>query len=234
MSVKGWVPVRMNKQSIIHNMTMCPKKYIDISVPVSPSSVCWPGSHCVEFSKGKDMARGDAMNDTSIHMSIHTGTHIDAPLHFVANGKSVDQLPIEGFIGSALVLDLPEAQVIDAKILNSCNIHAQTDRVLFKTKNTKLLQKSPQVFDPGFVALSVDGAKWLVEKGIKLVGIDYLSIQGFHDGPQVHQILLNAGIIILEGLDLREVHGGEYELICLPIKLAGIEGAPVRAILREK
>ncbi|MBF0485488.1 MAG: cyclase family protein [Candidatus Omnitrophica bacterium] len=215
-------------------MTKIKERYIDISLPVSPGMVHWPGVPGVEFEATASMARGDASNDTTIRMNVHTGTHVDAPFHFVREGKGADQLAVDDLIGTVRVFDLGDVDKIDAHLLDGLKIPPQTKRVLFKTRNSGAWQKLSHVFDRSFVALTADGAQWIVDHEIRLVGVDYLSVQRFSDGPQTHQILLGAGVIALEGLNLGHVLPGEYELICLPVKLAGVDGAPARAILKEK
>lgn len=209
-------------------------KYIDISIPVWPGVVHWPGVPAIEFHKTQDMTRGDMTNDTTVRMNVHTGTHVDAPFHFFANGLTVDQLSMDDLIGPALVVYLSSVQAIDVKALKSLKIPASTRRLLFKTCNSDTWQKSPGDFDPNFVAMTAEAAQWVVKRGIKLVGIDYLSVQRFDDGPQTHQILLGAGLVVLEGLNLGHVSPGKYDLICLPIRLVGLEGAWARAILRRR
>lgn len=208
------------------------KKYYDISVPVSSHLPIWPDSQKIDFYRSLDMDRGDIANDTTIKLSVHTGTHVDAPLHFLKNGKSVDQLSLDTLIGRVRVLDVGEVDVIDSALLQSLSIDSDIQRLLFKTKNSSLWNTKTE-FEPNFVALSADAAQWLVEKQFILVGIDYLSIQRFYDNSDTHVILLNAEVVIIEGLNLIDVPEGDYELICLPIKLQGVEGAPSRVILRS-
>jgi arylformamidase len=205
-------------------------KYIDISVAVSPQLPTWPGSPKIKFQRNLELDRGDIANDTTIEFSVHTGTHIDAPLHFIAKGNSVDKLPLDVLIGSASVVDLLDVEVITAQTLENLSLSPQVERLLIRTRNSQLWQKSD--FEPDFVALSADAAQWIVDRGIRLIGVDYLSVQRFYDGPETHLILLGAETIVIEGLNLAHVSPGEYELICLPIKLAGVEGAPARVILK--
>jgi arylformamidase len=157
---------------------------------------------------------------------------VDAPLHFIENGATVEQLRLNILVGPARVVELPGINIITPDMLDAQKLPPETDRLLFKTKNSELWTDPGHEFNPNFVALSPESANWMVNKGIKLVGIDYLSIQMFKDAePLTHRLLLEAGIIIIEGLNLREVSPGVYQLICLPLKLAGCEGAPARAIL---
>lgn len=209
-------------------------EFIDISVPVWPGVVHWPGVPAVEFHKTRDISQGDLTNDTTICMNVHTGTHVDAPSHFFENGRTVDQLEIDDLIGQALVIDLQSVNIIDSNSLENLNIPPSTKRVLFKTTNSNNWKSQSNSFDCDFVAMTAEAAKWVVERGIRLVGVDYLSIQRFGDGPETHQILLGANVVILEGLNLDHVSPGEYHLICLPILFVGLEGASARAILRRE
>ena len=209
-------------------------KYIDISVPVSPNLPRWPGSPAIEFQRSLDLERGDIANDTTIRLSVHTGTHVDAPLHFVKEGSSVEQMPLDILMGTAFVADVSEVEVITPDTLEALALPTGTQRLLLRTRNSQMWQPVSSEFNPDFVAITADAAQWIVDRGIRLVGIDYLSIQRFYDGPETHLILLRSEVVIIEGLNLSEVPGGEYELICLPVKLAGVEGAPARAILRPR
>jgi arylformamidase len=160
---------------------------------------------------------------------------VDAPSHFIENGATVDQLPLDILIGRATVVELLNVDIITSEILETLALPVETKRLLFKTKNSGLWADPAHQFNPDFVALSAGAAECLVHKGVRLVGIDYLSVQLYKDAePLTHQILLGAGVIILEGLNLHKVRQGSYQLVCLPLKLAGSEGAPARAILIEK
>jgi arylformamidase len=180
------------------------------------------------------MEQGADVNDSDVFFNLHSGTHVDAPSHFVRSGSTADDLSLSSLIGSAYVVEVPrDIDCIDGLVLEALKIPDATKRLLLRTKNSDLWQTHPGEFVPDFVAINQDGAFWLVRHGIELVGIDYLSIQRFHDGPEAHVVLLEAGVIILEGANLGEVEPGWYELICLPMKLKGLEGAPVRALLKE-
>jgi arylformamidase len=210
-------------------------KIFDISVAIHPKLPVWPGDPQVVLERYRKLSKGDASNDSRLACSVHCGTHLDAPAHFIENGATVEQLPLDMLVGNATVVEFPEIDMITPDLLETQKLDSQTDRLLLKTKNSDLWTDPDHEFNPDFVALSAESARWMVNSGIKLVGIDYLSIQMFKDAePLTHRILLEAGIIILEGLNLREVKAGEYQLICLPLKLAGSEGAPARAILIER
>lgn len=207
-------------------------KYIDVSLAISPQLPRWPGSPEIQFKRNLDLEKGDVATDTSISFSVHTGTHVDAPQHFIKQGKSVDQLNLDQLIGEVYVAVLPNSvNVVTADLLQKLSLPSHIDRLLLRTNNSNLWHTNLD-FQQDFVALTADAAQWIVNQNIKLIGVDYLSVQRYHDGPETHQILLNADIIIIEGLDLSEVSEGFYELLCLPIKLKGVEGAPARVILK--
>lgn len=208
-------------------------KYIDITVPITPEMPVWPESLPVRFDKVFDMAHGDAHTDTDLHFSAHTGTHIDAPAHFVKNGKTVSDIPLDVLNGSALVIELMNVDVITSQELNKLMIPPNTKRLLIKTRNSNHWASGEMEFQKDFIALRKDAAQWIVNEGISLVAVDYLSVQPYYDGPETHQILLGADVIALEGVNLSNVNPGEYELICLPMRLIGTEGAPVRVLLKK-
>ena len=209
-------------------------KIFDISVPVTPASPVWPGDPQVVLERFRKISNGYDSNDSRIACGVHCGTHVDAPAHFIENGSTVEGLSLNILIGPAMVAEFPEIDRITPELLDNKNLPRRTKRLLLKTKNSDLWENPEHSFNQDFVALSAEAAAWMVERGIQLVGIDYLSIQLFSDNePQTHRTLLEAGIIILEGLNLREVQPGCYQLICLPLKLAGSEGAPARAVLIE-
>jgi arylformamidase len=159
---------------------------------------------------------------------------MDAPLHFVNGGKSVDKIRIESLIGEVYVAEIMGTNEITARHLEAKRLPSGINRLLIKTDNSRLWLERPDVFYEDFAAFRADAAQWLVDKKIELVGIDYLSVQKYGDSPAVHRILLGAEVVVLEGLNLHEVSEGYYELICLPIKLVGIEAAPIRAVLRKR
>ena len=191
----------------------------------------WPGDPDVAVERSLDMNRGDACNLTTLSASAHTGTHVDAPLHFLCDGASMDSMPLDALIGPARVIGIEDPVAIGVEELKAAGLRPG-DRVLFRTRNSdRRLLSGPFVDD--FVYLSASGARYLVETGVRAVGIDYLSIGGLHhDLVETHVTLLKAGIWIIEGLDLTETAPGDYEMICLPLRIAGAEGAPARAILR--
>lgn len=206
---------------------------IDISVPLDAATLpIWPGDPPFVRERFVKMEDGAALNVSRLSSGVHLGTHIDAPYHFVADGATVEQLDLSTLMGTAYVASLPTVDVITAADLAALALPTDTRRLLLHTRNSQHWANANPTFDKQFVAIAPDAAEWLVAQGIALVGIDYLSVQGYHDGPATHQILLRAGVIILEGINLSNVAPGTYELLCLPLKLVGSDGAPARAVLR--
>jgi len=203
----------------------------DITLTITPEMIVWPGDPPVNMHRTSSIASGDSSNVTQISMSCHTGTHVDAPDHFMNNGKTVESLSLDLLVGRAYVLHLPNVNLITASILMDADIPPRTRRLLFKTRNSDYWANGNKEFQADFVGLSVDAAELLVDRNVKLVGIDYLSIAPYKQGRPVHTILLDAGMVVIEGLDLSRVSQGRYTLHCLPLKLGGAEGAPTRAIL---
>jgi arylformamidase len=207
--------------------------WIDVSVPVLNRMPVWPGSPPVELIRRLDLSRGDPVNDTTLRFSVHTGTHLDAPLHFLANGASVDNLRLDVLIGPAWVTDLPGAEAVTAELLEAAGVPAGVTRLLVRTRNSVHWERDAS-FRTDYAALTADAAQWVVDRGIQLIAVDYLSVQRFDDGPATHLILLGAGVVVVEGLNLAAVEQGEYDLLCLPLRLVGAEGAPARAVLRKR
>ena len=206
-------------------------KIIDISVPLQSDMPIWPGSIGIHITRIKSFEDGDMVNVSKLECDVHTGTHIDAPSHFVENGATIEKLPLDILIGPVVVVDLPDVNIITASDLDNLGLPQGTKRLLFRTSNSELWRNEISEFQKDYVALSSDAARWIVDQEIHLIGVDYLSVQCYSDNPITHQILLKAGVIIVEGLNLIDVKQGTYQLICLPINLVGVEGAPVRAVL---
>jgi arylformamidase len=207
----------------------------DISVPLSASMPTYPGDPGIEISKWLTLANGDPANVSFIKFGAHTGTHVDAPAHFIEGAARVELLPLDVLIGETLVLEIPPDQmVIDEKVAeNVC--HTGATRVLFKTRNSDFWNQPDQPFRSNYTYLSTAAAKILVNGGVKLVGIDYLSIEKFQSEDfATHHALLSNSVVIVEGLDLRQVSPGRYELMCLPLRIrdGSGDGAPARAVLR--
>jgi arylformamidase len=208
----------------------------DISVAISPETTpTYPGDPAIEFVSWAAIARGDAANVTSLRMGAHTATHVDAPAHFIEHAPQVSAMPLDALLGEARVVELGETvEAIEASHI-AAHVPAGTTRVLFKTRNSDFWQSDGRAFRADFTHLRPDGARALLERGVQLVGIDYLSIEKFKSETfETHTTLLSAGVVIIEGLDLHEVSAGVYELLCLPLKLAAGsgDGAPARAVLR--
>jgi arylformamidase len=207
-------------------------KLHDISLPISNDLPVWPGDPAVSLTLQSSIITGDQCNITQLQMGVHTGTHIDAPSHFLKDGGTIDSIPVETLIGSCVVVELDAKDIIERNDL--CKIDPSIfPRVLIKTRNSELWANKCS-FNMNYVALGIDAAQYLVEMKFILVGIDYLSIEPFNtNGGPVHKLLLKNNITILEGLNLSGILPGAYEIICLPLKLQGCEGAPARVILRE-
>ena len=205
--------------------------WIDITVPLRSGMVHWPGDIPVSVDRVSDMDSGALANVREIHMSAHTGTHMDAPLHFIANGRSIDEMPFEATCGLARVVAV-EGPKIGLEALRSIKPQ-RGERLLFKTENSSRCWKRGRCFLKNFVALDTGGAQYLVDCGVQTIGVDYLSFGPYgEEGVAVHRIVLGAGLWAIEGLDLSAVEPGSYELVCLPLKLQGGDGAPARAMLR--
>ncbi len=203
----------------------------DISMGVQPSMPVWPGDPPVSLERVESMADGGHANVSRIACSVHVGTHVDAPIHFLDGAATVDKLALKVLVGRAYVVHLPRAEVLDAKVLDGAGIPPRTRRVLFRTRNSTQWARGERAFHKNYVAVDPSGAEWLVKKGVHLVGVDYLSVAPFRKGAETHRILLEAGAVIVEGLCLADVKQGRYTLYCLPLKLVGSDGAPARAIL---
>jgi arylformamidase len=200
---------------------------IDISVAVRRPMPIYPRNPAVAVERVQSIAAGDTANVSRLELGLHTGTHVDAPRHFIDDGPGAELLPLETMVGEAVVVDgTAIAGPIDAAALARCGVPAGAERVLLKTRNSALWSRDE--FTGDFVRLDGGGARWLVERGVRLVGLDYLSI----GDADAHRVLLGAGVVALEGLDLRHVEPGPYELLCLPLKVAGGDGAPARVVLR--
>lgn len=192
---------------------------IDISLPIGPSLAVWPGDPPVEVEPLTRVEEGDP-GVSRLALGTHTGTHVDPPAHFVSGGATVDELPLDVLVGPAVVADCTGGAPIDAARLEGLGLPAGTARLLLKTA-------------AGTAAglLTAGGAGWLVERGVRLVGADTLSIEPETEEYPVHRILLGAGVVIVEGLDLTAAAPGPYELVCLPLRITGGDGAPARAVL---
>ena len=209
-------------------------KFYDVTVLVFEEMPIWPKDPAVALPLAQSIARGDAANVTRIEMGAHTGTHLDAPIHFEPNGCGIDQLPLDVLVGPCHVFDLTAIPGhINRAILAQCDLRGVT-RALFKTRNSQRWARRERTFDPNFTAVAADGAAELVARGVKLVGVDYLSVEPFGSKEHpVHHALLRANVVVVEGLDLHGVPAGDYELLALPLRLRGADGAPARVVLRR-
>ncbi len=203
----------------------------DISVLVWPGMPTFPGEQGPRVKPDKEIVEGEPASVSILSLGTHTGTHVDPPSHFLTCGPTVEAVPLEALVGRAVVVALETVDKITAQDLDEANLPEGAERILFKTRNSRLWDLPG--FQTSFVGLSVDAALWLVERRVRLVGIDYLSIEPFHGSGDTHRTLLGGGAMILEGLDLRGVEPGEYILLCLPLKLDGGDGGPARAILLD-
>jgi arylformamidase len=207
----------------------------DISLTISPNLPTWPGDPGLELEQFESMDKGAHVNVTKISTSVHLGTHVDAPHHFLNDGRTVEGLPLEVLTGPCYVTQLPDGiEAITADVLGRTEITSEMKRILFGTRNSHLWARGETEFQTDFVAITEDGADWLVEHGVQLVGVDYLSVAPYGESDPTHHALLKAGVIIVEGLTLSNVMRGFYELYCLPLKIAGCDGAPARAILIQR
>lgn len=206
--------------------------WIDISVPLRNGMVVWPGDAPFERTSSFEIANGDPCNVSQISTTAHIGTHMDAPRHYLADGAGMETMPIAASVGSARVIEIQDPEAIRTSELEP-HRPARGERVLFKTRNSGHCWKTDH-FQKEFIYIAPEAARYLAECGVRTVGVDYLSVGGFESGgPETHRILLQAGVWIIEGLNLEHVDPGEYELICLPLKIIGGDGAPARAVLRK-
>ena len=198
-----------------------------MSVAIRDGMLHYPDNPGIKLVRARSIAEGDEVNISELDIGVHTATHVDAPVHFLANGDGADKLPLTPLIGSADVVDGTsiEQGPIDEAALRTLEIPADCTRLVLKTRNSELWALDH--FTRDFVRLDEGGARYIVERGIELIALDYLSI----GDPDAHRVLLSSGVIPLEGLDLRHVDAGRYTLVCLPLKLVGSDGAPARAVL---
>ncbi|HEY5946724.1 MAG TPA: cyclase family protein [Kofleriaceae bacterium] len=206
--------------------------WIDVTVAIRDGMVHWPDNPPIVVERVLDMARGDAANVTKLSLGVHTGTHVDAPVHFDPNGAGVDAIPLAALCGPARVIAIADPHEVTVHELAAANVRAG-ERILLRTRNSPAAWQRP-TFAEDAVHLTLDAAFWLAAQQVKTIGIDYLSVGGYAagNGEDVHRALLGAGIWIIEGLDLSAVPAGACELMCLPLKIAGADGAPARAFVR--
>jgi arylformamidase len=209
-------------------------KIHDVTLTVSPDLPVWPGDPFIHLERVSKIEAGANANVSVVSMGVHSGTHVDAPCHFLPAGKGVEQLDLNVLIGPALVCELSsKTETISSLVIKNLDIPKGTQRLLFKTRNSACWASGVKEFQPDFVGVDLDGANYLAESGIKLVGIDYLSVSPYKESRPTHEALLNNEIVIIEGLNLSAVEPGLYMLYCLPVKLMGSDGAPARVVLIE-
>ncbi|HFE63867.1 MAG TPA: cyclase family protein [Caldithrix sp.] len=203
----------------------------DVTLPLHNALPVWPGDPISEISRAASIEAGEKINLSRINASLHWGTHIDAPYHLNAEGWTIDQIPVEILIGAAKVVEIPGTAKITADHLRGKNLKG-VERVLFKTRNSQFWNEELLHFHRDFTAFSTDAAHFLLENGCRLIGIDYLSIDLFEaEDLPVHKILYARNVVAIEGLDLRKVPAGDYQLLCLPLKIPGGDGAPAKVLL---
>ncbi|MFH1486872.1 MAG: cyclase family protein [Chloroflexota bacterium] len=208
-------------------------KLHDISITLSPETTTYPGDASVTITPTHRISFGDGYNSSLLKMGTHAGTHIDPPSHMLEGGASLDEMPLDAFVGKSWVAELDSIRSISAADLAAAGIPEGTERLLLKTKNSQLWERPG--FQDDFVYIEPGAAQWIVQRGIGLVGFDYLTVESISaPSPETHLILMRAGIAIVEGLDLREIPPGAYTLICLPLRIKGGDGAPARAILLQE
>jgi arylformamidase len=212
-------------------------KIYDISVPITPGETpTYPGDPGIEIGSWAAISRGDPANVSVLDFGAHTGTHVDAPAHFIEGAPGVTSLPLDALLGKALVVEIPDGVTAIEESHVEEMLHADVSRVLFKTRNSAFWGNARGRFREDFTYIAPGAARALVSRGVRLVGIDYLSVEKFGSKDfETHRTLLSNGVVILEGLDLRAVAPGKYELLCLPLKIAAGsgDGAPARAVLRS-
>ncbi len=207
--------------------------FIDVSMDIESGMLHWPSDPAIEIDNYSQIKKGDAANNSKITCGVHTGTHIDAPKHFIDDGPGIDKLNIDVLIGQCRVIEVPaETPVISKEFLEPFNLKSG-ERILFKTKNSEWIKNGDRNFHTDYVCVNPEAAKHIVEKGVILVGVDYLSVEGYHIGHDTHKTLLGKGVVIIEGLNLFNVASGDYKLIALPVKIKDSNGAPARVLLEK-
>jgi len=206
--------------------------WIDLTHPVHAGMPTWEDAEPAVIRALCEIGPDCPVRVSHLSMGVHTGTHLDAPAHYLEGGRMVEDLSLDDLVGPAWVVDTGSAGIVDASLLDGIEIPTGAVRLLFRTSNTSrnLMEKSR--FDRSYVGLDDSGARWIANRGIRLVGFDYLSVQAFDASDETHRILLREGVVLVEGLDLSRVGGGWHEFVCLPFLGKGLEGAPVRAVAR--
>jgi arylformamidase len=214
-----------------------PMRVHDVTLTLRPDMPTWPNEPGPRIEPHKRIARGDSSNVSLVTFGDHTGTHVDPPVHFIDGGNTIEHLPVDALVGSCQVAAYDEDEHISGTWLDQAAIGPGTKRILFKTRNSQHWVDPAGPLDKDFIALDETAAHWLVRRGITLVGIDYLSIEPFGSGKighPVHVALLRAAVVIVEGLDLRAIEPGQYEIVCAPLKILGGTGSPARVFLLQR
>jgi len=210
------------------------QNWIDVSIPISSELPVWPGDPTPQLTWLSQISGGEGINLSKIDMSLHSGTHIDAPSHFIEGGLAIDEIPLELLIGEVQVINVPkELKIIKDSFLNTLNYEIPK-KIFFKTNNSFMHYLHDKNFLKDYVGIDRSGAKWLVDHKVKVVGIDYLSVAPYWEAAETHRILLEANVIVIEGLDLSRIQEGAYRFICLPISIKGREAAPVRVVVQMR
>lgn len=206
-------------------------KLFDVTIPLDENLPVYPGNTPFSLEPIKRLSRGDSSNVSSFHLSAHSGTHVDAPRHFFDDGVGADALPLELLLGRARVIEVESRSGVGRDELAGLDLSDDL-RVLIKTRNSRLW--GSREFRSDYVGVTEEGARYLLGQGVKVVGIDYLSVEQFKKpGAPAHRVLLGGGVVIIEGLNLRDVEPGTYEMLCLPLRVVGADGAPARVLLRR-
>lgn len=206
-------------------------RFIDVSVPLDANLPSYPGNTPFTLEGIKRIANGDSSNVSTLHLSAHAGTHVDAPRHFFDDGPGVESLALDLLIGRTRLIEVPARAGIGAEDLADLDL-SEDVRLIIKTRNSRLWSTSE--FHADYVGLTETGARHLVDRGVKVVGVDYLSVEQYKTpGAPAHRVLLSGGAVIIEGLDLRDVEPGHYQMYCLPLRVVGADGAPARVVLGQ-
>jgi arylformamidase len=209
-------------------------RILDVTLTLSSGLPVWPNNPGVELERMNKIEAGANSNVSRLALGVHTGTHVDAPVHFIQGASGVDTLPLNTLMGRAYVLYLPKVSRVTATDLSRARIPPRTRRLLVRTRNSELWARGDAEFHTDYVGVGPDAAEWIVTRGIQLVGVDYLSVAPWKESRPTHEILLKAGVVVVEGLNLNGVRPGPYQFVCLPLKLLGCDGAPARAVLMRK
>jgi arylformamidase len=208
------------------------EQLIDVSISIQPGMLVYPGDPEVEMRPAARISDGDDVNLTELTIATHAGTHVDANWHFFDDGDRLSAIALERLIGPCQVVDLSDrTEDIDAGALDAADIADGTTRLILKTRNSEFWGTDPTTFRDDYVGISSSGSRWLIDHGIDFVGIDYLTVEPTDSDGETHRMLLGAGVVILETIDLRQVRAGEYTLYCLPLRIDDGDGAPARVVL---